>query len=115
MQREGLNINKLSGLGTDNASDMVGVNNGVYELLTSKYDLKNLVLVRCVCHSLQLALSAATEETLPRNLDFLIRETYNWFEHSTIRQQAYLNIHKLINDDKKPLKILKMAKTVDFN
>lgn len=46
----GLDLKNLRGIGTDNASVMVGVNNGVYEKL--KKDVPNLVLIRCVCHSL---------------------------------------------------------------
>lgn len=63
----GLDINKLRGIGTDNASVMVGVNAGVYKKL--KVDVPNLVLIRCVCHSLQLSVSAAAAECLPRNLE----------------------------------------------
>lgn len=33
-----------------------------------KQDINHLVLMRCVCHSVQLAVSAATAETLPRNV-----------------------------------------------
>lgn len=72
------------GIGTDNASVMVGINNGVYQLL--KREVPHLVLIRCVCHSIQLATSAAMAECLPRNLDFLVRETYNWFSRSTSRR-----------------------------
>ena len=74
----GLNLLKLRGIGTDNASVMTGVNNGVYEKL--KAEVPGLVLIRCVCHSLQLAVSAAAANALPRNLEFLITETYNWFQ-----------------------------------
>lgn len=66
-----LNIKNLKGLGTDNASVMVGVNNGVYKRL--KEEVPNLVLIRCICHSIQLAVSAASDDALPRNLNFLIK------------------------------------------
>lgn len=49
---KGLPLSKLVGIGTDNASLMVGVNNGVYKKL--KEDIPSLILVPCVCHSLQL-------------------------------------------------------------
>lgn len=51
---------------------MTGINNGVYAKL--KEYSPNLILIRCVCHSLQLAVSAAAKEYLPRNLEFLIRK-----------------------------------------
>ncbi|KAJ8966915.1 hypothetical protein NQ317_009498 [Molorchus minor] len=70
-----------------------------------------LAAFRCVCHSLQLAVSTASEKTLPRNIEFLIKETYNWFSHSSIRQLSYKQIYSLINNGEEPLKILKMAAT----
>lgn len=85
-----MEIKKLIGIGTDNATVMTGINNGVHALLKNETGNENLVLVRCVCHSLQLALSHASEETLPRNVEFLIRETYNWFSHSSNRRVDYI-------------------------
>lgn len=60
-----------------------------------------------MCHSLQLAVSAAASETLPRNIDYLVRETYNWFCHLTLRQAQYANLYRAINDGHDPLKIVK--------
>ena len=54
---------------------MVGVSSGVYAKL--KVDVPHLVLIRCVCHFLQFAASNATENTLPRNIEFQIKKTYN--------------------------------------
>lgn len=70
-----LQLIKMQGIDTDNASTMVGINSGVHARL--KKDILHLILIRCVCHSLQLAISKATENTLPRNIEFLIKETYN--------------------------------------
>ncbi|XP_037780274.1 uncharacterized protein LOC119576699 [Penaeus monodon] len=63
----GLNLQNMIGIGSDNASVMVGLNNGVYIKL--KEDIPTLVHIRCVCHSLQLAVSHACSETMPRNLE----------------------------------------------
>lgn len=104
-----LNIKKMSGLGTDNASVMVGINNGV---ITKLQELNpNIILVPCVCHSLQLAVSSAAKEFLPRNLEYLVSETYNWFSNSTIRRDAYLHVYKAINDGHSPLKIVQSCAT----
>ena len=70
-----VNINNCIAIGTDNASVMVGINNGVYTKLKQEYP--HLILMRCVCHSIQLAMSYASAECLPRNLEFLIAETHN--------------------------------------
>ena len=56
---------KLLGIGTDNASVMTVINNGVHKVLKEEYGLKYLVLIRCVCHSLQLAVSHASNDTIP--------------------------------------------------
>lgn len=104
-----LRIENLMGIGTDNASVMVGVNNGVFSRL--KQEIPHLVLVRCLCHSLQLAVSAAAKEFLPRNLEFLIRETYDWFARSSSRQVIYKELYKSINDGQKPLKIVQACQT----
>lgn len=109
LQKYGLDKNKMVGLGTDNASVMTGVNNGVYRIL--KNDIPNLILIRCTCHSLQLAVSHASEQALPRNIEFLIRETYNWFAHSTKRKIEYQEIYETINCGEAPLQIVKICDT----
>ena len=67
---------ELRGIGTDNASVMTGINNGVHTVLKQEYGLKDLVLIRCVCHSLQLAVTHASNDTIPRSVEYLVRETY---------------------------------------
>lgn len=63
-------LQNLLSIGTDNESVMTGVNNDVHDKL--KRELPNLVLVRCICHSLQLAVSAVAKQFLPRNLELQI-------------------------------------------
>lgn len=67
-----LNFKNFVIIGTDNASVMTGVNNGLHQILKTEHGLPDLVLVRCVCHSLQLAVSHASEKTLPRNIEYII-------------------------------------------
>ena len=71
---------------------MTVVNNSVYMKL--KQDVPNDVLVKCVCHSLQLAMSFSAKECLPRNLEFMVQETYNWLSKLSSRQLAYTDIFK---------------------
>ncbi|XP_045489241.1 zinc finger protein 862-like, partial [Pieris rapae] len=75
------------------------------------YNLPHLILIPCVCHSLQSAVTHASENTLPRNIEFLIRETYNWFSHSTKRQLEYKKVFELINCGETPLKVLRACDT----
>lgn len=53
-----------------------------------------------------LAFSDVAKKFLPRNLEFLIKETYDWLSRSSSRQEAYKDLYKLINDGKDPLKIV---------
>ena len=50
---------------------MDGINNGVFSKL--KKDVPSLILIKCACHSLPLAVSYAASESLPRT--FLIAES----------------------------------------
>ena len=71
-----LNINNCIAMENDNASVMVAINNGAYAKL--KQENPSLMLLRRVCHSIQLAMSYASAECLPRKWEYLIAETYNW-------------------------------------
>lgn len=102
LSEKNLNIQNLMAIGTDDASVMVGVNNGVYAKL--KAEIPSLILIRYVCHSLQLAVSHAMTDTLPRNLEFLTHETYNWFSKSAMRQLQYSQLYETINCGDRPLK-----------
>ena len=104
-----LDLKNLTAIGTDNASVMVGINNGGYVKL--KKDIPSLILIKCACHSLQLAVSHAAAECLPRNLEFLTAESHNWFSNSTVRQQQCCNLCKAINDGATPLKIPSKGQT----
>ena len=57
-----VNINNCIAIGIDNASVMVGINHGVYTKLKQEYP--HLTLIKCVCHSIQLAMSYASDEYL---------------------------------------------------
>lgn len=105
----GLDIQNCVGIGTDNASVMVSRENGVYGKL--KREIKHLVLVPCVCHSLQLAISEACKKFLPAKLEFLVAETFCWFSRSTARQQQYKRIFNLINEGRNPKKIVRACQT----
>lgn len=111
LESHSLVIRNMIGIGTDNASVMTGRNNSVLEILKREYNLPNLILIRCICHSLQLAVSHSSESNLPRNIEFLIRETYNWFSNSPKRRDEYKALFQTINCGDSPLKILKVCDT----
>ena len=96
IQRWGLDPLAFIGLGTDGASVMIGVNHSLMTLATAEYP--NLVPMRCSPHSVDLCARAAFD-IMPAQLDFLLRESYNWFAHSSQRQQEYKNVLDMVGFD----------------
>lgn len=96
------------GIGTDGASVMCGQYNSLYSRMREVNP--NLVLVKCVCHSLQLACNEAVD-VLPSQIDYLVRETFNWFSHSPKRQQLYKGIYGAINSGTVPRKLVGVCAT----
>lgn len=45
----------------------LGFRYSVYMILKTQYNLPHLILIPCVCHSLQLTVTHASENSLPRN------------------------------------------------
>lgn len=75
-QKRWLKSRKLIGIDVDGANVMVGKHNSVTDIL--KRELPDLIIVKCVSHSLHLCAERAAE-LLPRQLEFLVRETHYWF------------------------------------
>ena len=73
-------------------------------------EVPDLIHVRCICHSLQLCSSYALS-VLPRHIEHQVKETYNWFTNSTMRQKKFQAIYSTINVGEAPLKILKLSDT----
>lgn len=80
IESDNLKLKNLIGIGVDGANVMVGAHHSVSSFL--KTTNKELVVIKCVCHSLHLAAEHAFK-VLPRNLDFIIRESVSWFSCST--------------------------------
>lgn len=91
-------LQNLLGIGTDGASNMCGSHNSLFTHLSTNLGLDNLILAKCICHSLHLCISKASE-IFKDETDFLLRESYNWFRNSTIRMTSYREIYSLINSD----------------
>lgn len=108
LRKRNLNPQNCVGIGTDNASVMTGEKSGVHVRLEKLWKRK-LFLSRCVCHSIQLAVSAASTQMSPR-LEFMVKETANYFRLSTGRRHAYTDLYKLM-EGMTPLKLKKVATT----
>lgn len=105
-----LNVNNSISIGTDGASNLCGKNKQLFTLLRDEVPLPNLQLIKCICHSLNICAANACGE-LPNALEFLIRESRSWFSHSTLRQLAYKDIFKTLNEGKLPPKIVQLSTT----
>ncbi|KAK7873932.1 hypothetical protein R5R35_012946 [Gryllus longicercus] len=90
----GITVTNCIGLGTDGASALCGKNHSLYTLL--KEDCPDLILIKCICHSLNNASSSASE-ALPSSVEFLCKEVYNWFSNSSNRKIEYQKLFNLIN------------------
>ncbi|KYQ46896.1 hypothetical protein ALC60_14095 [Trachymyrmex zeteki] len=95
----GLSLENLIGIATDNCSTMIGINNDLYQKL--KKDVPNLILIKCICHSLQLAVSHATlykqiKQRLPDNID--IMEKINLFSVENVLKHNKLSITCLLTE-----------------
>lgn len=107
-KQDALKLENLIGIGVDGANVMVGKYNSVTALL--KRELPDLIIVKCVSHSLHLCAEKAAE-LLPRQLEFLVRETHNWFSYSPKRVDKYRNLYETINNNKDPNKIQGLSGT----
>lgn len=108
MKEMSLNLTNLIAIGTDGASNLTGHRNSLYTHLKAEYP--QVQLLKCVCHSLSLCAAKACEE-LPSSLEYLLRETRNWFAHSPLRLKTYQYLYKSLNSDKKPPKLTQLSAT----
>ena len=92
-----LDTTQFVGLSTDTTNSMVGANHSLKTLAKDAY--KNLTHVHCPPHMIDLAAKDAFK-SLPDVIEWMIRASYNWFAHSTIRQKNYQETLELIGFDK---------------
>lgn len=107
-EKDGLQLENMVGIGVDGANVMVGKHNSVTAILKRK--LPDLIIVKCVSHSLHLCAEKAAE-LLPRQLEFLVREAHNWFSYSPKRVDYYKTLYETINNNKDPKKIQGLSGT----
>ena len=89
-------VKNIIGVGMDGANNLCGQNNSVVTHL--KKHSPNIILLKCVCHSLLLCVSDASN-VFKNEVDFVVRETYNWFKNSPLRRSKYSEMYKLINSE----------------
>lgn len=95
LHKIGLPPKNMFAIGTDGASNMCGLNNSFYTHL--KKEVPDLQMMKCICHSLDKCAQYAFRK-MPDHLNYLLKETYNWFAHSALRQHEYKDYYKVKND-----------------
>ncbi|XP_053595333.1 zinc finger protein 862-like [Microplitis demolitor] len=105
-----INLNLLNcfAIATDGGSNLCGIRHSLFTLMKEKKE--NLMLFKCICHSIHLVCSHASEE-LPSNVDYMLRETFNWFKRSALRKKKYLDIYNTLNDGGDPLQLVQLSGT----
>lgn len=76
----------MLGFVADNASVMMGEFNGVQARF--KTDIPDLFVLGCTCHSFNLCANAACMK-LPKAVEDLSRDVYNFFSHSAKRKEEF--------------------------
>lgn len=92
----------LIGFASDGANVMMGQRHSVMVLLKS--EIPDLFIMKCICHSFHLCASYACEK-LPRFVEDLLRDIYNYFASSPKRSAEYkefqifcqLKVHKMLH------------------
>ena len=77
-----LDLSKCVGFAADTTNVMFGSHNSIVSRLRERNP--NLILVKCVCHSISLAVSRSTK-LLPKQLEQVVRECNSYFSHSSKR------------------------------
>ncbi|XP_075163359.1 zinc finger MYM-type protein 6-like [Haematobia irritans] len=90
----GLNPKNIIALGTDGANNLCGARRGLYGLM--KEQNSQLILVKCICHSLHLCCSDASK-VFPAEVEYLVKEIYNYFSNNPLRTIKYKRAFDLIN------------------
>lgn len=90
----GLRPCRVFSLGTDGGPNLCGSNHSVFALM-KKNDNPNLHLLKCICHGLDTSASKASG-AIPGTVEYLLRESRNWFSHSALRKFEYDQLYKVI-------------------
>lgn len=104
------NINyksNLIGFAADRAAVMTGKNHSVAKVLRN--DCPNLVIIKCVCHSMALCASYACKK-LPSVVEKMAKNIYNYIQNSPKRVSNFEKICTILESGK-PKKILHPSQT----
>ena len=84
-----LELKKLHAIGTDGAPNMCGAFNSLYSHL--KQELPNLVLLKCICHSISKCAEWAFK-VMPDSITFILAGSHDYFAHSSKKTRGVQQI-----------------------
>lgn len=93
LKQNRLNIADCCSIATDGSDDPSEKNDIIAKFI--EYN-RNIIHIKCMCSSLQFCMVKAFR-VLPRNLEFMILETYNWFLRYPKHQSKYKHMFQCIN------------------
>lgn len=96
----------MVGFASDGANTMFGSHHSVKTLLQN--DIPNLFVMKCICHSLALCASYASNK-LPDSVENLVRDVYTYFKYSFKRQTEFKEFQVFV--ELKPHKLLQPSQT----
>ncbi|XP_060875233.1 uncharacterized protein LOC132948668 [Metopolophium dirhodum] len=90
VEKYGLDMNKLVGLGFDGCSEMAGKENGVQKIICDKYSKAKFF--HCASHRLNLVVNDLNAVTEIQNTVGVIKEVIIFFRESVLRRKLVTNI-----------------------
>ena len=109
MEDKGLSMSKMVGLGTDGASVMTGVHNGMGARFKRRQPV--LTSIHCVCHRLALAAARAGNDVpyICNKFKPTLSQLFYFYHNSAVRMSGLQEIEKLLESPE--LKLKKPADT----
>ena len=102
----GIKYKQCFALRTDGAANLSGHRHSIYTLLGQV--IPDLLLIKCLCHSLHLVCCNANKEMLSC-LEYRLRQTFDWFHRSTLIKTK--DLYQTIHDGKGSLPLLSLLGT----
>lgn len=92
----GIPTKNIIGFGSDGCNAMMGQHNSVM----SRFLQQNpgIYISKCICHSLNLCASIASQE-IPRRCEDLARDVYSFFKNSPKRKAIFLSFQEFVKVD----------------
>ena len=98
--KHGIEIKHLVGFAADTTNVIFGNNNSIVRRI--KDANPHCLTIKCACHSCALAVSHACT-VLPRHLEQLVKECYNYFAYSSKRTREFQEFQEFTDSNQHPM------------